>query len=201
MSNPLVINDPMAVYQTTKDVLESMEVTDIDLLLPKPSNQQPERIDDPYMENMFFLLPQTDRPFFDVFPDQDHELHLRAINELLSGLEQQQMLLGQVDVSEEDIKAIQLHKQKHTAYLYGVEHGLLGGQRQSGIMGADAGNQIPTELYDEQLSMGGEPSFMSIGESGAVPGTGGGFEGTGEIPGEGILERVPLDQRNTGYVG
>lgn len=197
MQNPLIAQNPNSVYTITKQTLESMEVQDIDLILPKPEDQKPEKIDDQYEENMFFLMPPQDKPLFDVFPDQDHQTHIKIINDLLKGLEKQQMGTGKLDISPEGLQAIMLHKQKHVAFLYGQMHGVLNGQGQLGAMEAQGGDQAFLEALAQQLQLGGQPSDMSTGQSGEVPGTGGGFEGSGELPGEGVLERVPLDQRNT----
>lgn len=197
-TNPLIANDVNSMYTVTKQVLESMEVQDIDLILKEPQNQKPERIDDQYEENMFFLLPPQEKPLFDVFPDQDHATHIRIINELLKGFDSQQMATGKMDITEEQLQAIMLHKQKHVAYLYGQKHGVFDGQGQLDSMEAQAGDAALLEALAQELSMGGLPVDLPTGESGAVPGTGGGFEGTGELPGEGVLERVPLDQRNVG---
>jgi hypothetical protein len=199
MSNPLIAQNPNSIYIITKQTLESMEVQDIDLILPKPEDQKPERIDDQHEENMFFLMPPQEKPLFDVFPDQDHAEHIRIINELLKGFEKQQMGTGKLDISPEGLQAIMLHKQKHVAFLYGQKHGVIpDGQGQLGAMEAQAGDEALLAALADELQLGGQSSDMPTGESGAVPGTGGGFEGSGELPGEGVLERVPLDQRNVG---
>jgi len=197
MQNPLIVQNPNSVYTITKQTLESMEVQDIDLILPKPEDQKPERIDDQHEENMFFLMPPQEKPLFDVFPDQDHKTHIRIINELLKGLEKQQMGTGKLDISPEGLQALMLHKQKHVAFLYGQMHGVFNGQGQLGDMEAQAGDEALFAALGGQFPMDGSTSDMPAGEGGAIPGTGGGFEGSGEIPGEGVLERVPLDQRNT----
>lgn len=197
-SNPLIANDMNSMYTVTKQVLESMEVQDIDMILKEPQNQKPERIDDQHEENMFFLMPPQDKPLFDVFPDQDHATHIKIINQLLLGFDKQQEATGKMDILPEQLEAIMLHKQKHVAFLYGQTHGVFDGQGQLGAMEAQAGDEALLAALAEQLQLGGQPSDMPTGESGAVPGTGGGFEGSGELPGEGLLERVPLDQANTG---
>ncbi len=196
-TNPLIANDAQSMYVVTKQVLESMEVQDIDQILKQPAEQKPERIDDQYEENMFFLLPPNEKPLFDVFPDQDHQTHIKIINDLINGFEQQQKTTGKLDITPEGLQAIMLHKQKHVAFLYGQKHGVFNGQGQLGSMEAPAGDEAFLAALEQQLSMGGQPANLPTGESGEVPGTGGGFEGSGELPGEGVLERVPLDTRNT----
>lgn len=195
-TNPLIANDATAMYTVTKQVLESMEVQDIDLILKQPQNQEPERIDDQHEENMFFLMPPNEKPYFDVFADQDHETHIKIINELLRGLEGQQQATGKLDISPEGLQALMLHKQKHVAFLYGKMHGVFDGQGQLGNMEAAAGDEALLAALAEQLQLGGQPVGMPSGEGGAIPGTGGGAEGSGELPGEGVLGRVPLDQQN-----
>ncbi len=197
MQNPLIVQNPNSVYVITKQTLESMEVQDIDLILPKPEDQKPERIDDQHEENMFFLMPPQDKPLFDVFPDQDHQTHIKIINEMLRGFEKQQMGNGKLDISPEGLQAVMLHKQKHVAFLYGQMHGVLNGQGQLGGMEAQGGDEAFLAALKQQLQLGGQSSDMPSGQSGEVPGTGGGFEGSGELPGDGVLERIPLDQRNT----
>ena len=203
MQNPLIAQNPNSVYTITKQTLESMEVQDIDMILPKPEDQKPERIDDQHEENMFFLMPPQEKPLFDVFPDQDHATHIKIVNELIKGFESQKMATGKLDISPEGLQAIMLHKQKHVAFLYGQHHGVIpngDGQGQLGDMEAQTGDASLLEALAQQLSMGGQPADMPSGQSGAVPGTGGGFEGSGELPGEGVLERVPVDTRNTQVV-
>lgn len=196
--NPLIANDVNSMYTVTKQVLESMEVQDIDQILKQPAQVKPERIDDQYEENMFFLMPPQEKPLFDVFPDQDHQAHIKIINELIKGLEKQQAGTGKIDIAPESLQALMLHKQKHVAFLYGQMHGVFNGQGQLGNMETQTGDQALLTALAKQLSMGGEPTNLPSGQSGEIPGTGGGFEGSGELPGEGVLERIPLDQRNVG---
>lgn len=194
-NNPLIAQQPSSMYNVTKQVLESMEVQDIDEILPKPQNQEPERIDDQHAENMYFLLPPQDRPFFDVFPDQDHETHIAIIDKLLSEDAMQQQQTGQSQIPEESMQAILIHRQKHVAYLYGQMHGVINGSRQLGAMEEAPGDEALLAALAAEFSMGAESENMPIGESGEVPGAGTGIGGDAELSGEGILGRVPLDER------
>lgn len=198
MSNPLISQNPNNLYTVTKQVLESMEVQDIDQIIQQPKNQKPEKIDDQHEENMFFLMPPQDKPLFDVFPDQNHEQHIQIVNQLIMNLEQQQKTTGQMDIPPEQLQAIMQHKQKHAAFLYAQQNGVIDGQGQLVPMDAPAGNPAFLAALASQLHMGGQSPDMPTGQSGEVPGTGGGFEGDGEIPGNGVLRRIPIDQRNTG---
>lgn len=197
MGNPLIAQNPNSVYAVTKQVLVSMEVEEIDQILPQPQNQKPEKIDDQYEENMFFLMPPQEKPLFDVFPDQDHQKHIQIINQMLMGFDKQKQATGQMDINPQQLQAIMDHKQKHVAFLYAQMHGVINGQGQLAPMETQGGNPAFLAALAEQLHLGGQPISLPTGQSGEVPGTGGGFEGNGEIPGEGVLERVPLDTRNT----
>lgn len=197
MSNPLIAQNPNSIYTVTKQVLTSMEVEEIDQIIQPPQNQKPEKIDDQYEENMFFLMPPQDKPLFDVFPNQDHARHIKIINELLAGFQQQKQTTGQMDIQPEQLQAIMNHKQKHVAFLYAQHHGVIDGQGQLAAMDTQTGNPAFLAALEQQLHLGAEPSNLPSGQSGEVSGTGGGFEGNGEIPGEGVLERIPLDNRNT----
>lgn len=197
-TNPLISQNPNSIYTITKQVLQSMEVEDIDQILPQPQSQKPEKIDDQYEENMFFLMPPQEKPLFDVFPDQDHAKHIQIINQLLMGFDKQKQATGQMDINPQQLQAIMDHKQKHVAFLYAQHHGVIDGQGQLGVMETSTGDPSFLEALANNLHLGGGTTNLPIGQSGEVPGTGGGFEGNGEIPGEGLLERIPLDQRNTG---
>lgn len=198
MTNPLIAQNPNNLYTITKQVLESMEVQDINQIIQQPQDQKPERIDDQHEENMFFLMPPQDKPLFDVFPGQNHAQHIQIIDQLMNQVAQHKQLTGQDEINPQQLQALMDHKQKHIAFLYAQQNGVIDGQGQLAAMDSQAGNPAFLEALANHLHLGGQPSILPIGQSGEVPGTGGGFEGSGEIPGEGLLERVPLDQRNTG---
>lgn len=198
MTNPLIAQKPQALYAATKDVLISMEVKDIDSILPPLENQKPERIDDQHEENMFFLMPPQDRPLFDVFPAQNHAQHIMIIDKLLAQISQHKQLTGQDDINPQQLEALMEHRQKHIAFLYAQQNGVIDGQGQLAVMDTATANPAFLAALASNLQLGGQPSILPTGQGGEVPGTGGGFEGSGEVPGEGVLERIPLDQRNTG---
>lgn len=194
MQNPLQANDPQAIYEVTKDFYESMEVDNIDDILPRPQQPEIQRIDNQHEENMFFMMPPTERPLFDVFPEQNHREHIRIIDELLSGFAEQEEATGNMDITDESMQAIMLHRQKHVAYLYGQTTGVIPDeQRQLGDLAEDAGDAALFAALEDEFQLGGANIDLPPGESRAIPGTGGGFEGSGELPGEGVLERVRLD--------
>lgn len=195
IQNPLIANDPNALYNITYDVLEAMEVDNIDAKLPKPQNQQPQQIDDQYMENMYYMLPPQERPLFDVFPEQDHQQHIAIIDQLIQGEMSNREATDKPQIADETLQALMLHKQKHVAYLYGQMHGVFNGQGQLGVMEAQAGDQALSSMDGTEFQMGGIPTDMPIREGGEISGTSGGPEGNTGLSGEGVLERYPLDQQ------
>lgn len=110
--NPLMAQNPKSLFEVSKKMLEAMEIEDIKDLLPDPTEaQQPQRIDDQKQENMYFLMPEKDRPLFDVFEDQDHKTHIQIIDELLNGPFSQ-------EIDKAVLPAILDHRKKHVAFLY-----------------------------------------------------------------------------------
>jgi hypothetical protein len=112
VQNPMVVNDPMALYQVTRRRLEALGATDIDQVLPMPQQKEPQREDDPLLENIGSLLPAPMMP--EVFADQNHLAHLRAHEGLLNDPAYGQRM------TPEGQKMIQAHIQKHIALLYAV---------------------------------------------------------------------------------
>jgi chaperonin GroES len=75
MQNPLVMNSPMHIYNTTRTYLEAIEADDIDARLPNPASQIG-RVDDPNVENQMALQDAPMVPM--AHQDQDHNLHLQV---------------------------------------------------------------------------------------------------------------------------
>jgi len=84
MRFPLTVQAPQSLYLAGKRYLEALDVEDIDEVLPPPQIPQPARIDDPHLENAYFLAPPDKRPLFDTFADQDHVRHIEAIDKFIS---------------------------------------------------------------------------------------------------------------------
>lgn len=84
MSFPLTAQAPQSLYLAGKRYLEALDVEDIDEVLPPPQIPQPARVDDQNLENAYYLMPPDKRPLFDVFPDQDHMLHIEYIDKFIS---------------------------------------------------------------------------------------------------------------------
>lgn len=115
LQNPVNQSRPQVIDSAFKRYFEALDVDNIEELIPP--QPQIENFDDQMVENMFFLMPKEARPLFDVFPDQDHALHLA---ELLAFVGQYEAAL-QPDQQEDILK----HQMKHQAYLYGQQNGIV----------------------------------------------------------------------------
>lgn len=105
---------PEVIDAAFRRYLKALDVDDIDELVPP--QPQIENFDDQRVENMFLLLPKEARPLFDVFPTQNHAQHLAIMTQLDA--------FGQ-GLQPDQIEDIIKHKQKHIAYLYGQEVGIV----------------------------------------------------------------------------
>lgn len=115
MQNPVNQGRPEVYDAAFRRFHEAMDTENIDELVPP--QPQIENFDDQLTENMFYLLPKEARPLFDVFPEQNHALHLMQLQEFVA--QYGQML--QPDQQEDVLK----HQQKHMSYLYGQQHGII----------------------------------------------------------------------------
>ena len=186
MQNPLIAQDPNAIYLMSYRILEAMEIDEIDEILQEPpAPPQPQQINEQEAENMYFLLPPEDRPLFDVFPNQDHLDHLQKIDALL-----QSEYAANID--PQSMQDLMLHRKKHMAYLYGVKEGVLK-YVSDGKGGTGTVVKTGTEPQNVPGSQGalpapGQSSSMPFGQSGEVPGAMGSDELSGSMgQGEGIL--------------
>lgn len=123
LQNPNNQQRPQVTDAAFKRYFEALDVPNIEELIPPPV--QPQRIDNQEAENMAFMLPANERPSFDVFPDQNHALHLAQLEKFV-------LQKGPLLTDPEQAMAIALHKRKHEAYQYGVEHGIIPQAKQSG---------------------------------------------------------------------
>lgn len=159
LQNPLTMQNQQSIYNASVKILEALEVEDIKDILPDPTAQEPQRIDDQRQENMYFLMPPTDRPLFDVFPDQDHLQHIKILDELLNGPFAE-------EIDKEMLEPIMSHRKKHIAYLYMNNQMRLeqNGQGQIGAMAPQSNNPENAQASDG--------SFQAQGESNVLLGTG-----------------------------
>lgn len=115
MTNPLTQTRPQVMDELTRMNLQALDADNIDELVPKPP--PPMNIDDQTQENMLFLMPQQSRPPFDVFPDQHHEEHLAKLHDFVA--------TQGAKLQPDQAEAVLAHKQKHEAFLYGQQQGLI----------------------------------------------------------------------------
>lgn len=120
MENPINQGRPQVIDAAYKRYFEALDVENIEELIPP--QPQVENFDDQITENMFFLMPKESRPLFDVFPDQNHQQHLAELQ-----LFSQQF--GKT-LQPDQLQDIQKHYQKHTAYFYGQQQGIIDSQGQ-----------------------------------------------------------------------
>lgn len=116
LQNPNSQQRPQVYDEAYKRYLEALEVDDIEGLIPPPP--QPQDIDNQEWENMQFMMPQQSRALFDVFPDQNHADHLISLEDFVK-------TEGHKISSPEQAMAIAMHKQKHEAFFYGQQKGLV----------------------------------------------------------------------------
>lgn len=169
LQNPLTMQNQQSIYNASVKILQALEVEDIKDILPDPTAQQPQRIDDQRQENMYFLMPPTDRPLFDVFPDQDHLQHIRIIDELLSGPFAE-------DIDKEMLEPIINHRKKHIAYLYMNNENRLQqyGQGQAGSVETQPGNATGQSVSDGAFQAQGAGDALFGARSEEIAGTMGG---------------------------
>lgn len=162
MQNPLTATNQNALYEASVKMLEALEIEDIQDILPQPNSQQPQEIDDQRQENMYFLMPATDRPLFDVFPQQDHKQHMSIVDELLNGPFAQ-------EIDKEMLQPILDHRKKHVAYLY-MQSQLKLEQYAQGLQGS-VGN-VASQSNNPQGLQVSDGSLQAQGASDALFGNG-----------------------------
>lgn len=130
MGNPQTQTRPQVQDEICRRQLEALDVEDIESLVPPIP--EPLNIDNQIQENMMFLMPPGGAPPFDVFPDQHHEQHLAQLEQFVK--ENGDKLMP------EQTQAIIMHKQKHEAFLYGQQQGLIPTPQQGGASPLAAGS-------------------------------------------------------------
>ena len=135
--NPLVVNNPMALWFASRQYWEAIGAQNADQIFPKPI-KDPQRVDDPNLENMAALLPVPTMP--GVFLDQNHLLHMKAHEAFM-----QDPQYG-TRITPEGMRQLQIHIQTHVAFLYGVTEtslmGMMNGQVGQGAVEAPPGDGI-----------------------------------------------------------
>lgn len=135
IQNPNSQQRPQVYDEAYKRYFEALEVEDIEALLPPPP--QPQNVDNQEWENMQFMLPQQNRALFDVFPDQNHAQHLASLEHFVA-------TQGHKIQTPDQAMAIAEHKQKHEAYLYGQQKGVIAPSRPlaTNALAAGPGNAM-----------------------------------------------------------
>lgn len=118
LQNPINQSRPQVIDEAFRRYFKALDVENIDALVPPAP--QIENLDDQFLENMWFLMPKEARPLFDVFPDQNHLDHLQKLQELIAIVAQ----FG-IELTPDQQQDIFKHQQKHQAYLYGQQHGVI----------------------------------------------------------------------------
>lgn len=160
MQNPMTQQRPQVMDELCRLQLEALDADNIDELVPQPP--PPANIDDQIQENMLFLMPQQSRPPFDVFPDQHHVQHLQQIHDFVA--------THGTKLQPDQAQALIAHKQKHEAFLYGQQQGLIpptppqpsgtqgmGGQPNNPMANVPitAGIPIASGTFADQIPRGG----------------------------------------------
>jgi hypothetical protein len=164
LKNPMSAQDPAVLNAAFRRFYQAIESEDIDELMPQEPQQaqapEPQRIDDQRVENMLFLMPVAEQPYFDVFADQDHEQHIAIIEEMVNSPYAKEL-------DPEAAEKLKQHRQKHVAYLYGEEVGV---DEQSNV----GGGKAPMEAADAGMGSAGidpallENTDLSIPETGTL---------------------------------
>lgn len=174
LQNPVNQSRPQVLDAAFKRAYEALDVDNIDELLPP--QPQIENFDDQLVENMFFLLPKEARPLFDVFPEQNHMMHLAQMDEFIG----QFGATLQPDQQEDVLK----HRMKHEAYLYGQQHGIIEPPPPRSIgsppLAARPDNAMGNQSVTSTIPPA-EAELLSQIVAGSAPG-GGGTGGAGGAP-------------------
>lgn len=153
LQNPINEARPEVIDAAFRRFYEAMDTENIDELVPP--QPQMENFDDQIVENMWFLMPKEARPLFDVFPDQNHQIHLAQLQEFIAQFGAQL----QPDQQEDVLK----HLQKHQAYLYGMQNGIIPPPPPQSIPTPPA-----TAGTGNEMGNGTTTPFLSPTQAGAV---------------------------------
>lgn len=142
--NPLVLSSPVHFYNASRRYLEAIDTRAIDEVLPRPQ-MEPQRVDDPQIENTGLLMPKPIMP--PVFPDQDHLKHLMA-HETIKNDPQYAAFL-----TPEALAVLDHHQKMHIALLYGTtETDVM--ESPDGPFGGGAMAQGPSDRMGAQTTFG-----------------------------------------------
>lgn len=178
ITNPLIMSSPQHLRSASKRYLEAIGSRNIKDILPEIP--QPNRIDDPQIENITLLMPNP--MISPAYPEQDHLAHLQAHEAL-----KMDPIYGS-KISPQAQMLLEQHIQMHIAYLYGTTETALP-EALSGNAGLGPINPMAAPPRDPMAPPGvpgGVPPGGAGNENGAVMGGGEPTQGTGGNP--------PMDQ-------
>jgi len=207
-NDPVLVQSERARKEAHRRYLTALEVENIDEILEIKENTL--RIDDQAVENMFYLLPIEERPYFSVEPDQDHEEHIKLIDDLIETLNQS--LLPDIEINpqtdpitlqiitqlaQEDkveiLTSLNAHRRKHLAYLYAqdmevdIGQGLAKELAKQPNYTEDSGKALKSLSASRRLE-----DDIGLAEIGEAAGAAGGLGLSGPVDGgEGLLGIVP----------
>ena len=144
-SNPLILNSPTHYYNASRRYLEAIDSQGIDEILPKPEAMLP-RMDDAAAENYGAMADPPRMP--PVFPDQDHDAHIRAHLDVLYNPDFRN-ILGDAGMAE-----LQGHIAAHQRAKAGLSVGQGHGPERGG-MAAPAGGGVAPGANSSELQPSG----------------------------------------------
>lgn len=115
MQNPNNQGRPQVYDEAYTRYFKALDVDNIEALIPPPPQVQD--IDNQDWENSQFMMPPQARQPFDVFPDQNHAMHLASLENFVK-------TEGHKINTPEQAQSIQSHKMKHEAHIYAQQRGL-----------------------------------------------------------------------------
>ena len=164
LANPLIANDPMALYELSVEYLRALEIDGIDRVLPKPTPPQPK--DTPPVEENSGFIKEVGAT---VLPEQDHAAHFEAHQIFATSAWGMQL-------TPQGKKLLEAHMRDTQAALYMME--MSGGQGEAGTdgtMAPPAGNG--GGAGDPGSAFGADEARLLSGAGGEVPGGAGADSG------------------------
>jgi chaperonin GroES len=140
IGNPMIQNDPEAMYELTYSFYEAMEEDRIDRIVKKPKPPPPPPDLSQIEENALFLQEKYTKPL----QHQDHIQHLQIMEEFLAS-----PWIGQL--TPQGKKLVQMHKEETLSFAYLAEK-----QKEQQLMQAEMQlQQLEAALGNQQRGMEG----------------------------------------------
>lgn len=168
MQNPNNQGRPQVYDVAYERYFKALDVENIEELIPPPPQTQD--IDNQDWENSQFMMPPQARQPFDVFPDQNHAMHLAQLEQFIAQN-------GHKINTPEQIQSLQSHKMKHEAYQYAQQKGLpppnLPGPVAAAALAGGQGNAMGNGAAGGAISPLASLALGNSGGIGAVQPSGG----------------------------